>query len=79
MDAETLIYVSGEEVHAGDRVQHKGNYATVVFVSNGVSEEYMPGYEDHIGADRGIIISDDDGGTTTLGEPDESLQFIDRG
>ncbi len=79
MDSETLFYVSGEEVHAGDRVQYKGTYATVVFVSNGATEEYVPGYEDYIGSDRGIILSDDDGETTTLGDPDESLQFIDRG
>ena len=79
MDADILYYVSGEEVHAGDRVQHKGTYATVVFVSNGATEEYLPGYEDQIGAERGIMITDDDGVTTSLGEPDESLQFIDRG
>jgi hypothetical protein len=79
MDTEGLYYVSGEDVHAGDRVQHKGIYATVVYVSNGAAEEYLPGYEDHIGADRGIIISDDDGVITSLGDPDESLQFIDRG
>jgi hypothetical protein len=79
MDADTLNYVSGEEVHAGDRVQHKGTYATVVFVSNGTTEEYLPGYEDQVGAERGIMINDDDGVTTSLGEPDESLQFIDRG
>ena len=79
MDADTLYYASGEEVHAGDRVQHKGTYATVVFVSNGTTEEYLPGYEDQVGADRGVMINDDDGVRTSLGEPDESLQFIDRG
>jgi hypothetical protein len=79
MESDVLRYVSGEEVHAGDRVQHKGSFATVVFVSNGVSEEYSPGYEDYIGADRGVMICDDDGVTTTLGDPDESLQFMDRG
>jgi len=39
----------------------------------------LPGYEDQIGAERGIMITDDDGVMTSLGEPDESLQFIDRG
>ncbi len=73
-----MLYFSGEEVHAGDRVQHNGNYATVVFVSNGEAEEFQPGFEDYTGSDRGVVIADDDGGTTTLGEPDEHLTFMDR-
>lgn len=74
-----LYYISGEEVHAGDRVQHGGNYATVVFVSDGNTEDFAPGYEDYTGSDRGVIICDDDGSVTVLGEPDEHLSFIDRG
>lgn len=78
MDTPYLYYSSGEEVHAGDRVQHKGSYATVVFVSTGDSEEFSPGYEDYTGSDRGVLLCDDDGGTTFVGEPNEMLEFIDR-
>jgi len=78
MEAE-MLYVSGEVVHAGDRVQYRGTYATVVFVSDGVHEEFQPGYEENTGADRGIILCDDDGATETIGEPDEQLVFFDRG
>jgi hypothetical protein len=77
--ATDMYYISGEEVHAGDRVQHKGEFATVVFVSNGQTEEFVPGYEVHTGQDRGVLLCDDDGSTTFIGEPDEMLAFIDRG
>jgi hypothetical protein len=79
MDAACLYYITGEEVHAGDRVQHKGNYATVVFVSTGESEEFAPGFEEHTGSERGVMLCDDDGGTEHIGEPGEMLTFIDRG
>ncbi len=78
MEAD-LHYLSGEAVHAGDRVQHKGEYATVVFVSDGEMEEFAPGYEEHTGAERGIMLCDDDGNETFIGDPDEDLSFIDRG
>jgi len=78
MDSDSLHYFSGEEVHAGDRVQYRGNFATVVFVSNGEAEEFSPGYEDYTGSDRGIMVCDDDGGTTIIGEMDENLSFVDR-
>lgn len=77
--SELLQYLTGEEVHAGDRVQYNGTYGTVVFVSDGTNEEYSPGYEDYIGTDRGIMICDDDGGSTFITEPDGMLSFIDRG
>ncbi len=79
MDPDSLHYLSGEEVHAGDRVQYKSNFATVVFVSNGETEEFSPGYEDYAGWQRGILVCDDDGGTAELGEADENLSFVDRG
>ena len=79
MDIDLLHYMSGEEVHAGDRVQHGGNFATVVFVSNGESEEFSAGYEDYTGSERGILLCDDDGGTRFIGDPDEMLTFVDRG
>lgn len=79
MDSTGLTYITGEEVHAGDRVQYKGTFATVVFVSDGDTEEFAPGYEEHTGSERGVMIRDDDGELTHLGEPNEMLTFLDRG
>lgn len=79
MDSGPLLYFTGENVHAGDRVQYRGTYATVVFVSDGETEEFAPGYEDYTGSERGIMICDDDGQASFIGEPDEQLAFIDRG
>jgi hypothetical protein len=79
MDSEPLRYPTGEEIHAGDRVQYQGTYATVVFVSDGDVEEFSPGYEDYTGSGRGVILRDDDGTTSEIGEPDERLYFLDRG
>jgi hypothetical protein len=79
MDTALLLYTSGEEVQVGDRVQYLANYATVVFVSDGENSDYLSGYEDYSGSDRGLIICDDDGDLTTLGEPDEQLFFVGRG
>jgi hypothetical protein len=79
MSAPYLQYISGEHVHAGDRVQYRDSYGTVVFVSDGEAEEYSPGYEDNIGRDRGILIIDDDGGSNFIGAPDETLSLIGRG
>ncbi len=78
MDSDLLHYITGEEVHAGDRVQRNGEYATVVFVSNGEAEEFSAGYEDYIGSERGVMICDDDGAVQYIGDPDEALEFIDR-
>jgi hypothetical protein len=78
MDAAPLLYTTGEEVHAGDRVQYCSNYARVVFVSDGENCEYSTGYEDYVGADRCVMICDDDGTLNTLGDPDEQLLFLGR-
>jgi hypothetical protein len=78
MLSEPILYSSGEEVHAGDRVQYDGTFATIVFVSDGETEELQAGYEDLSGASRGLVLRDDDGSTTQLGEPDERLCFVDR-
>ena len=77
--ASGLFYITGEEVHAGDRVQHCDIYATVVFAGDGTDEEISPGYEDYSGSERGIVLCDDDGDVRSLGEPDARLSFIDRG
>jgi len=79
MDSQLLTYMTGEEVHAGDRVQHKGSFATVVVVSDGEHEEFAPGYAEHAGAAPGIMLCDDDGATTSIGYPDEMLLFVERG
>lgn len=79
MESGPLLYLTGEEVHAGDRVQYKGTFATVVFVSDGETEESTPGYDDYSGSSRGVIVCDDDGLTQAIGEPDEMLSFVDRG
>jgi hypothetical protein len=79
MDSAPLLYTSGEEVHLGDRVQYCANFATVVFISDGETYESAPGYEDHGGSDRGLIVCDDDGSITTMTDPDERLIFVERG
>jgi len=79
MESNQLQYISGEDVKAGDRVQLGGNYATVVFVTNGDAYEFTPGYEDYAGSDRGMVICDDDGGLTRLSETGVELVFMDRG
>ncbi len=78
MDSDVLLYLTGEEVHAGDRVQYDGNYGTVVVVNSGAAEEFSPGYEDYSGTDPGVWVCDDDGATRFIGDPDERLAFLDR-
>ena len=78
MNSEVL-YTTGEEIHAGDRIQHRGIFGTVVVVSAGDNSEFSPGYEDHLGADRGIMVCDDDGIVNFVNEFDEQLSFIGRG
>lgn len=79
MDSAALYYSTGEEIKLGDRVQYQGTYATVVVVSNGDTYELAPGYEDQVGAERGVMICDDDGTRSTLNEGDAQLFFMDRG
>ncbi|HXU76693.1 MAG TPA: hypothetical protein VN794_08990 [Methylomirabilota bacterium] len=79
MESALLHYLSGEEIHAGDRVQHRGTYGRVVVVSDGEQGEFSPGYEDYSGSDRGLMICDDDGNLTFVSDPDGLLEFLDRG
>lgn len=79
MDNPLLYYLSGEEVHAGDRVQLNGTYGRIVFVSDGDNNEIAPGYEDYVGSDRGVVLCDDDGALTYLSDLDGRLEFLDRG
>jgi hypothetical protein len=79
MDCERVNYSTGDVVHAGDRVQYRGTYAKVVFVTDGDESESWPGYEGYSGYDRGLVICDDDGTTNVLSEPDEQLVLVARG
>jgi hypothetical protein len=79
MDAELLYYATGEDIQIGDRVQYGGTYATVVVVSDGETEQLAPGYEDYGGAERGLMVRDDDGTLNTLNDTDERLTFVERG
>jgi len=79
MDAELINYATGEEIQIGDRVQFNGTFATVVVVSDGETYLLAPGYEDYAGAERGLLICDDDGTRTSINETDERLIFVERG
>ena len=79
MDEELLHYSSGEEIQIGDRVQYGGSFATVVVVSDGENYQTATGYEDYAGAERGLMVCDDDGTLNTLNDTDERLIFVERG
>lgn len=79
MDSEPPHYATGEEVHAGDRVQYEGTYGTLVFVSDGDVEKLSTGYDDYTGSTRGLVLRDDDAGTSVIGEPEARLSLMDRG
>jgi len=70
---------AGEEIQIGDRVQYDGTYATVVVVSDGDTYQLASGYEDHAGAERGLMVCDDDGTLNTLDDTDARLVFVERG
>jgi hypothetical protein len=79
MDAELLHYTTGEEIQIGDRVQYGGTFATVVVVGDGDAYQLASGYEDYAGAERGLMVCDDDGTLNTLSDTDERLIFVERG
>ena len=79
MDAELLHYTTGEEIELGDRVQYGGTFATVVVISDGENYQLAPGFEDYAGAERGLLICDDDGTTNSINDADEQLTFVERG
>lgn len=79
METNVLHYLNGNEVHAGDRVRYKGAAANVVFVSDGESGEFLPGYRDYVGYEPGIMLCDDDGEMMFIYDPDENLEFAHRG
>ncbi len=79
MDADLLHYMTGEDIQLGDRVQYGGTFATVVVVSDGENCQLASGYEDYAGAERGLMVCDDDGTLNTLTDTDERLTFVERG
>ncbi len=76
MNAEAPHYISGEEIHAGDRISYRGAFGSVAFVSTGDDGEFAPGFEDYRGHEPGIMLCDDDGALTFLTEPDEDLESL---
>jgi len=78
MGSELINYASGGAVHAGDRVQYRGSFAKVVFVTDGDESESWPGYESYSGYDRGLVVCDDDGTINVLNELDEELVLVSR-
>lgn len=78
MQPKLPFYLSGGEVHAGDRVRFKGTAANVAFVSDGDEGEFSIGYEDYYGHEAGLMLCDDDGELVFLAEPNEELEFVRR-
>jgi hypothetical protein len=71
-------YVTGSEVHAGDRVRYKGESGNIVFVSDGEGGEFLSGYVDYHGCDAGIMFCDDSGELTFVSELNENLELLRR-
>jgi hypothetical protein len=76
MNVDLPHYLTGENVHARDRVRYKGEAATVAFVSDGEGGEFSGGYEDYFGQEAGIMLCNDDGELTFLAEPGDDLELI---
>ena len=74
-------YVSGEEIHAGDRVRYGGVYGRIVFVLG--FDEFLPDFAPHKSwyseeLGRGFMFEQDGGGLVFSYEGDEDLDFISR-
>ncbi len=76
MNSATQRYFNGDEVHIRDRIRYRGVAGTIVFVTDGETGEFAPGYEDYFGHEAGLMFCDDDGDLTFLREPDEELELI---
>jgi len=74
----TVHYLTGEEIHAGDAVNHMGRPAQVVFVIQ--RSEYLIDYPrdewQQYGA--GFMIKDDSG-LYMYEEADDAIEFVGRG
>jgi hypothetical protein len=78
MNVNLPYYITGDVVHAGDRVRYQETTATVAFVSDGENGEFSSGYSDYYGSEAGIMLVDDDGERTFLATPNEDLEFLRR-
>jgi len=78
MNVDLPQYVTGQKVHAGDRVRYHSETATVAFVSDGEQGEFCSGYEDYYGQEAGIMLRSDDGELTFLAEPGDDLELLHR-
>lgn len=78
MNIDLPSYLTGQKVHAGDRVRYRGETATVVFVGDGENGEFTGGYEDSLGHEAGIVLRDDQGELNSLTEPGEDLELLHR-
>jgi len=69
-------YLTGETIHAGDKVVFAGVPSVVVFVND--TKEYLPGFEGWQHEDSGFMIQQPNGALIFLPEADEDLRFIAR-
>lgn len=71
-------YISGEEIHVGDRVLFGGHPATVVAVI--ARGEYEHGFvaEDWSSYDRGFLMRTDDGQLYMYDYADEDVELVAR-
>lgn len=72
-----LHYITGEEIHIGDRVLFSGLNAVVVIVIG--RREYAPGYVQAAGDERGFVMCTDDGQMYMYEYADEDIEFLSRG
>jgi hypothetical protein len=76
MNSSIQHYFNGEGIHIRDRVRYKGVSGTIVFVTDGETGEFAPGYEDYSGHEAGLMFCDDDGDLTFLHDADEELELV---
>ena len=78
MTFKEQCYLTGEAIHAGDKVAFAGVSSIVVFVND--TKEYLPGFTSegwqHVGS--GFMIQQPNGALIFLPEADEDLRLINR-
>lgn len=79
MSANFPHYLTGQEIHAGDRVRFKGNAGNIAFVSDGKGGQFASGFADYNGYEAGIMVSIDDGELMFIPQPNTELEFLARG
>jgi plastocyanin len=78
MNVNLPHYITGAEIHAGDRVRFRETSGNIVFVSDGDSGEFANGYAEYYGHDAGVMFCSDEGELTFFSEPPEDLELIGR-